>query len=311
MTALYFVLGITGALLLITAAVSLWIYFITFYNKNGRDVSREVLKGRDYDPFHDEMVEIIDRAIKIPFEEVKIRSYDGLSLYGRVYLRRKGAPFHIQFNGYRGNGIRDFSGGLQLALNAGGNVLLVDQRAHGKSEGHNICFGVKERFDVVSWVDYVLRRFGKDTRIFIEGVSMGAATVLMASSLDLPENVKGIVADCPYSSPYKIIYEVASHRFKFAFLAKPFIFTSALLFAHMNVLSSSAEEAVRRTKIPVLLIHGTGDHFVPFKMSEDIYAANPEMITFVKVEGAPHGLSCLKDHALYEGAVNDFWRQFS
>ena len=92
MTAFYIVLGITGALLLITVAVSLWIYFITFYNKNDRDVSHEVLKGRDYDPYHDEMVDIIDRAVKIPFEEVRISSYDGLSLYGRVYLRREGAP---------------------------------------------------------------------------------------------------------------------------------------------------------------------------------------------------------------------------
>ncbi len=307
MTAFYILISVILLLLLAVLSVSLWIYFIAFYNKKDRDVSREVLRGPDYDEFHDEMVDIIDRAMKIPFEEVRIRSYDGLSLYGRVYFQKEGAPFHIQFNGYKGNGIRDFSGGLQLALASGGNVLLVDQRSHGRSDGHTICFGVKERFDVKSWTEYVIDRFGRDTIVFIEGVSMGAATVLMASDTGLPGSVRGIVADCPYSSPFGIIYEVGKKTVRSARLMKPFIFVSALIFGHFNIFKSSAENAVKNTEIPVLLIHGTGDHFVPYHMSEAIYAANPEMITFVSVEGAPHGLSCLKDHKKYENAVNSFW----
>ena len=306
---MWIALAALGLVILITLGVSLWIFYIAFYNKNDRDVSRDVLTGKDYDRFHDEMLGLIDSAMKIPFEEVYITSGDGLRLFGRIYFQREGAPFHIQFNGYRGNGIRDFSGGLQLALGAGDNVLLVDQRSHGKSEGHVISFGVKERADVVSWSEYIVRRYGQDTVIFVEGVSMGAATVLMASDLELPKNVAGIVADCPYSSPYKIICEVARHMFKLSWLARPFVFTAALLFGHFNVFASSAEKSVKNTKVPIILIHGTGDNFVPFQMSRDIYAANPDMITFVPVEGAPHGLSCLQDREKYTKAVFDFWNK--
>ena len=99
--------------------------------------------------------------------------------------------------------------------------------------------------------------------------------------------------------------------FWFAAPVKPLIAVSAFLFGHFRILSSSAEKSVRNTKLPILLIHGTGDNFVPFSMSEKICEANPEMIEFVSVEGAPHGLSCLKDHARYEGAVRDFWRRLS
>ena len=311
MTALYIALAVLAFLVIITLAISLWIYFLAFYNKKDRDVSRDVLKGPDYDPFHDEMVEIIDRAIKIPFEEVRITSCDGRSLYGRIYFRKEGAPFHIQFNGYKGNGIRDFSGGMQLALSAGGNVLLVDQRSHGKSDGHTISFGIKERFDVKSWAEFVIDRYGNDTKIFVEGVSMGAGTVLMASDIGLPDNVRGIVADCPYSSPFDIVYDVGKRIIKIAPVIKPFVFTSALIFGHFNIFASSAVKAVKNTNIPILLIHGTGDHFVPFSMSEQIYASNPERITFVSVEGAPHGLSCLKNHQKYETAVKAFWEKNS
>ena len=77
--------------------------------------------------------------------------------------------------------------------------MMIDQRAHGKSEGRTMTFGVFERFDVLSWIDYTVERVGKKTRIVLAGISMGAATVLMASNLNLPPNVKGIMADCPYS----------------------------------------------------------------------------------------------------------------
>ena len=294
------------SLLVLTLGVSLAVYFAAFYNKNDADVTYRVLTGEGYDVFHDEMISLIDSAVRIPYEEAFAASYDGLRLFGRIYMQKEGAPFHIQFNGYKGNGVRDFSGGLHLALSLGENVLLVDQRAHGRSEGHTISFGIKERRDVLTWINFILEKYGEKTDIYLEGVSMGAATVLMACDLPLPENVRGIVADCPFSSPFGIVRKVGREMTRLDYVTFPFIFLAALVFGRFNILSSDAVRSVRNAKKPVLLIHGTADRFVPIRMSHEIRAANPDLITFIEVEGAPHGLSLLKDREGYRRAFTEF-----
>ena len=292
------------------ALAALPVYFRVFYNKKDRDVTHDILRGPDYDRFRDEMLTTIDNALKLPFESVYIRAYDGKKLFGRVYLRTPGAPFHIQFNGYKGNGIRDFAGGLQLALAEGGNVLLVDQRSHGLSGGRTITFGVKERRDVLSWVRYVADNYGPDNPIYVEGVSMGAATVLMAGDLALPACVKGIVADCPFSSPVGIVADVGRKVVgRIIVPAYPLVVLAALLYGGFNIFASSALRSAPNIRVPVLLIHGTADNFVPIAMSRAIRDRNPSMITLVEVNGAPHGLSYFQDYDLYRRAFRDFLRR--
>lgn len=126
----------------------------------------------------------------------------------QYYAGRPGAPVQIMMHGYKSGAERDFCGGAQIAVQGGYHVLLVDQRAHGKSEGRCLTFGIQERYDCRAWVNYAVGRFGADTKILLYGVSMGAATVLMAGGLNLPRNVVGIVADCGYSSPAAIIRKV-------------------------------------------------------------------------------------------------------
>ena len=299
--------GVLVVLTAVTLAVSYWAYTVAYRRDPKRkDVTHQVLKGPDYDAYAEESLEIIKKAETIPYEEVYATSFDGLKLFGRLYVREEGKPFHIEFNGYRGNGIRDFSAGLQLTLEAGHNALLVDQRSHGRSDGTVITFGVKERYDVQTWAAFLAERFGPQTEVYLDGVSMGAATVLMASDLPFACRVKGIIADCPYSSPFGILRKVSHEWVKMGDLTVPFIVLGARLFGRFSVLEYDALRAVARTDIPILLIHGTADHFVPFAMSEEIAALRPDKVTFVPVEGAPHGLSCLKDHASYVAAVRAF-----
>lgn len=136
-----------------------------------------------YAPFHDDMTSMVKSALAIPYEDVWITSSDGLKLHGKCYVSTPDAPVQIMFHGYKSGAERDFCGGLQVAVQGGFNVLLVDQRAHGKSEGKCLTFGVKERYDCLAWINYAIERFGRDTKIFLYGMSMGAATVLMASGL--------------------------------------------------------------------------------------------------------------------------------
>ena len=125
-----------------------------------------------YAPFHEEMTEMVNAALAIPYEDVWITSDDGLRLHGKCYTSTPDAPVQIMFHGYKSGAERDFCGGLQVAVRGGFNVLLVDQRAHGKSEGKCLTFGVKEHHDCLAWIDYAIERFGRDTKIFLYGMSI-------------------------------------------------------------------------------------------------------------------------------------------
>ena len=255
---------------------------------------------------HDRCISLIDALNARLRERVTISSFDGLRLCGRYYHTADGAPLAILCHGYRGTPSRDFCGGADICLSAGFNVLMIEERAHCRSEGHTISFGVNERRDVLAWVQYAAQRFGPDTKILLAGISMGAATVLMASELDLPANVCGILADCPYTTPEEII-AVVGEMMKFPMkLSMPFVRLAARVFGGFSLKNGSAVSAVRNTRVPILLIHGEADGLVPCGMSREIAAANPDMIELQTFPGAGHGLSYLSDTERYTKLVLGF-----
>lgn len=293
-------------LLAIVLGGSYYAYRVAFFSPKKDRERIPTHSGRQYDPYREEITRIFNQLNDRPCEFVTTFSQDGLKLSGRYYHIRDGAPLDIGFHGYRSSCLTDFCGGADLSFQLGHNVLLVDQRAHGKSEGSTIAFGIKERWDVLSWVDYALERFGPDTEILLYGVSMGAATVLMASDMELPGNVKGIIADCPYSSPTAIIRRVAEKRGLPATLAWPFVVIGAKVYGGFDIRETSAAEAVKNTKVPILLIHGEADSFVPCEMSGEVYSANMEKVQRHTFPGAGHGISYLVDTPRYRQVVTEF-----
>ena len=154
-----------------------------------------------------------------------------------------------------------------------------------------------------------MKRFGKDVPIILSGLSMGAATVLMATDLDLPPNVKGIIADCPYSSPKEIIMKVAKQRHFPPKLMFPFVWLGGFLFGHFNLLESSAIEAIKTCNIPILILHGDCDELVPHEMSKQMQASGAKDITLETFEGAGHGLSYIIIPDKYEKAILEFTKR--
>ena len=169
---------------------------------------------------------------------------------------------------------------------------------------------MKERRDVLSWVNYALERFGPDQKIVLYGISMGAATVLMSVGLGLPGAVRGIVADCPYSSPAEII-DIVERRMKIPRpLRLPFAELSARLFGNFSLYAASAAEAVSHNeRVPILLIHGEEDTLVPAALSKKIAESDPEHIRYLTVPGAEHGVSFLVDRPRYCKEVLAFSRE--
>lgn len=280
-------------------------YRIAFYSPSKRKEHNPDVPGAGYDPHRAEMRRIYQRLKERPCEFVTITSHDGLTLSGRYYHVMDGAPLDIGFHGYRSSPITDFSGGSELSFQMGHNLLLVDQRGHGKSGGRTIAFGIQERQDLLRWVEYAIDRFGQDIKILLYGISMGGATVLMASELPLPANVKGIVADCPYADPLEIIAHVGKKMPIPLWMVRLFVIWGAKIFGGFDLTETDARKAVEHTQIPILIIHGESDTLVPQDMS-DIVQHNPDMIARHTFPGADHGISYLLDPARYRRIITAF-----
>ena len=286
---------------------ALYAYCRAFFSYKKEYNYRAIPIGEEYKAEKEHIRNLIDDIVGIaPTKTFKILAYDRTWLYARYYHVCDNAPLHIQFHGYRSSGYRDFCSGTKLAKEVGYNILVVDQRAHGKSGGRSITFGIRERYDCRIWTEFAGKVFGKKTPIFLSGVSMGAATVLMASELPMGANVVGILADCPYSSPEAIIKKVCAQDMKLPVkLMYPFVQLGALLFGHFRI-RGGAVKAVENTRIPLCIFHGEADQFVPCDMSREIAAHATGRCQLHTFPGAGHGLSYIVDEPRYREILKKF-----
>ena len=284
------------------------VYKEAFYNANLENAKRSFLEGEQYRVFEKEIKKDIDGQLEEPYEDIEIKSYDGKKLHGYLYnFYPNSKRVQIQFHGYKGTGRKSMGGFLKSAKENGFNCIVVDHRSHGKSEGHIVSFGIRERKDVKSWVNKAIELFGEDSEILLRGISMGGATVLMSLDMNLPNNVKGVISDCPFSAPIDELLKTAlESKTKLPSpIAKLMLIMAAAIWGHFNVLESSAVTAVKKTNVPILLFHGNDDRFVPWEFSEKIAKANPN-IKFVTIDGAGHGLCAYKNPTLYKTEVDEF-----
>lgn len=286
------------------------LYGVFFYafrkNRDSMIEERSTPPGKVYEPHAEKILRGIDVVLSHEHEDVYITSRDGLKLHARYYHQADGAPLTIFMHGYRSATLRDGNGAFIMSWRRGYNVLMVDQRAHGLSEGKVITFGIKERFDCLDWIHYANERFGKENPIVLMGISMGASTVMLTAGLDLPENVRCVLADCGFSSPKEIIQSVIKSMGLPVALAYPVVRLSGRMFGGIDIEEVSCVDAVKNSKVPILFIHGTGDDFVPCYMSQACYDACATQKKILLVEGAGHGLSHCVDSKSYTAAVEEF-----
>jgi pimeloyl-ACP methyl ester carboxylesterase len=240
---------------------------------------------------------------------VAIKSFDGLNLSAKYYHHADGAPLDILFHGYRSASCRDCCGVFRISKDQGHNVLLVDQRAHGKSGGRIITFGIRERHDCVSWINYAVERFGKKQKIMLIGLSMGAATVLMAAGLELPHNVVGIISDSTYTSPRDIVLKVSRDRKYPEILVAPLVKAAAKIFGKFDLDETTAVEAVKYCKKPVLFLHGEDDFFVPCRMTRKVFAACASEKHLVAFHNNGHCANYVFNTERYVNEINKFSKE--
>lgn len=312
MDTIYVILIIVAGLSLLFFGSCYVCFKMAFYVSNKEKIKKEddMPPGDVYLPYYEQMREWRRELKTFKQEEVSITSHDGLTLRGTYYEQFEGEPVEIMFHGYRGYLERDLCGGLQRCHKLKKNVLAVDHRGHGNSDGNITTFGIKERYDVKSWAEYACNRFGKDVKLIVTGISLGAATVLMASSLSLPESVVGVIADCGFSSPKEIICSVIRQMHLPPKIFYPFVKLGARIFGRFDIEETSAEEELRKTNLPVMLIHGDQDDLVPCEMSLKNKKASKGVCELEIFEGAGHGTAYLSDPDRYVKVLKDFENKY-
>lgn len=188
--------------------------------------------------------------------------------------------------------------------NMGFNVLLIDNRAHGASDGRWVTMGVKEAEDLKKWAYWIARRYPA-TQILLDGVSMGSSTVLNASCLQLPSNVKGIVADCGYTSTHDVVLNIFNQyhipNIAITFWGEFFARCHGFSLKRKNPIIS-----VEKAKLPALFIHGDSDTFVPTYMVDELYKHYAGEKTLIKTPNTGHAASFTIQPEMCQEAVKKF-----
>lgn len=301
-----------GIIILLVLAAALVCYLMVFRSPRRQTFTGDeydLPQGEVYEPHWEQMKQWQRMIRNMPCREMSVVSFDGLTLRGRYYECDPNAPIELMFHGYKGTAERDMSGGVARSFSVGHNALLIEQRGACRSEGNTITFGVREYRDCLTWTEYAVQQFGKDCRLILAGISMGASTVIMAGGNKLPPNVKYILADCGFSSPREIIRKVMKDRKLPVKLVYPVVRLGALLFGGFDPEEWSPVEAVKRCEVPVILFHGEADDFVPCEMSRQIYDACTAPKKLVTIPGAGHGLAYPVDPEGYIAALTEFKQQ--
>ncbi len=308
-----FGLGILIILLLIDIVASFYFYDLAIK----RDVKEFLTGNKDLEVSAQAMDEFLKGDWRSwyreqPFERWEIESSDGLKLQGYFLEAKEQTDKTVLFaHGYLGDGQDMGMYAQHYHEELGYNVLTVDLRGHEKSEGDYIGFGWHDRLDMVQWIDTLLDKKGQDTEIVMHGISMGAATVLMTSGEELPDNIKAIVADSPYTSVYEL-FEYQMDRM-YHLPDVPVLPTTSLVTkwkAGYSLTEASALDQVKKAEAPILYIHGNGDTFVPTAMSKELYENTKSEAELVTYDGANHGESFVSHREDYEAKLEEFLKKY-
>lgn len=288
--------------IVITSASGVIIYKIAIASDGNRDFVFSAEENQTDFEIEDKSLKF--KEVKLDYEETDITSYDGLNLHGYM-VRQDSDIWVIALHGYddTGRSMAPLIGGFYAK---GYNILLPDMRGHGKSDGDYIGMGWHDRLDVVEWIDFLIKEYDSP-QIIIYGVSMGGATAMMTAGETLPPNVKCIIEDCGYASVKdEVAYEGKTllHIPYYPLIKAASIVTK--IFAGYSFEEASALEQVKKSKTPILFIHGEDDSFVPVENAYELYEAASCEKQLLIIEDAEHASSMMKDYRLYWNTVYDF-----
>ena len=304
MIGLYIALGIIGFIIFFVIFAVITMYRLIFFSpRKGQLSDLNLTSSKQFKGYEEVMKENILSFMAKPYEDVYTESFDKLTLHARFYDNKESNKIAILLHGYKGTAYRDFNCISKIIFKEGYKVLMIDQRAHGTSEGHVITFGVRETKDLLSWIDYVKARFN-NIEILLVGVSMGAHTILNAAD-KIDKDIK-IIADCPYSSPRAILSNTIRSVHLPVWLFYPLLNLTCHIYGHESLNKASAYLTVKNSDNKILIIHGDKDHVIPYTDSKKLADTYPNNIRYEVFKNADHGISALVDFDRYQRVVKEF-----
>ena len=288
-------------------SASLCIYEKVF---RGNGEQREAIledARKNPDPTVQMRVRTYDRMQEYPHEPITMRSRDGLDLYADFYPNGGSHKTAILVHGWRSAPWWDYGGVFELLIEAGYSILAVSQRALYKSGGTYVTYGVRESDDIRDWIDLLCARYGADRSIALMGVSMGAATVLLATGTRLPEAVKCAISDCSYTKASELFREGAHGWLPVSRLCVDLV---SRFRTHTGYFPANCLKAVARSETPTFFVHGDADEVVPYRMMGELYEACAAEKVQMTVPGAKHGEAYATDPDGYRERILPFLEHY-
>ena len=242
-------------------------------------------------------------------KSVYINSFDNLKLHAYEINENESSKWAITVHGYMTNA--EYMSSIAYKYHTlGYNIIMPNLRGHGKSQGDYIGMGWHDRLDIIKWIEYILSK-DKNSKILLHGISMGAATVMMVSGEELPENVKVIIEDCGYTG----VKEQLSYRLKRMFRLPSFPIVDICsgickLKSDYFMSEASAINQIKKSNTPILFIHGAKDKFVPFYMLDRLYEACNAPKDKLIIDNAGHAKCEKVNSDLYWDRVIEFISQY-
>lgn len=274
--------------------------------------AKNYLRGfHDKEEFLNVLMEHAARLEERDLKQVEITASDGEHLVGHFYPCEHPKRVILAMHGWRSTWSRDFGVIADFWHESDCHVLFIEQRGQNNSGGQYMSFGIKERFDCLDWLKWVVDHTDETLPIYLAGASMGATTVLMAGGQKLPLRVRGIMADCGFTSPEAIWKHVLHKNLHISYnIRKHHVEQICKKNLNMKASEYSTLEALRHNELPVLFIHGADDHFVPVEMTYENYKACKGPKRLLIVPGADHGMSYYINPEEYEACMRGFWADF-
>ncbi|MDD3422445.1 MAG: alpha/beta hydrolase [Bacilli bacterium] len=288
------------ALILVASIVTGFIGFKIVFRRTKLLTPYDVDEKSPHYAHRAELIKNYEAYLKLQHQDYTITNEKGQHLKG--YLIKCSHPTEkliIFSHGWHSNGAVD-NAFTNLWMYQDADVLVIDHVGHGASDGNTIGFGLLDSRNLQLWVKKMNEVYHHHVKIILYGLSMGANATLLNSNKKM-ENVKGLIADCGYTSNYDIIYKLVKSKYLMFWIG----LVVRLCWGH-SLKEESTLTNLKHSLYPVLFIHGKADGFVPTKMSVDNYEACSSKKEIVLIDGANHALSCLTDPSIYEAAVKKF-----
>lgn len=284
-----------------------------FINKLFIKNNKPLFKKKETNKEETENKKLIKEKRKIWFEsnqnDIYTISNDNLKLHANMIMNDSNV-YVIIVHPYEGRGsyMKYFA---QKFYNIGFNVLCIDLRSHGDSEGKVYSLGYLERLDIIAWIDYINKNY-KNTKIILYGISMGANAIMMSSCEDISNNVKVIIEDSGFTTAKEQLQRKLDILKYLPFL--PIIQIISLMLKIRKVGFSIYDidiiKSISKSKIPILFIHGDKDSLVDFSMLDKLYNACGSEKEKLIIEGGEHISAVFQNEYLYWNTVENFINKY-